>query len=62
MKLSFWGLRHYRRDALPDIIFNRLVHKFGYHFCACRKFIKLNKCYGVVNDDCYLCWDCCNNA
>lgn len=51
-------LRHYKRNSITGIIFNRLVHKFNYHFCACRRFVPLDKCYGVINNDCYLCMDC----
>jgi len=57
---SVWGLRHYKKSAIPEIMFNRLVHLFGYHFCACRRFLKKDEMYGVVNDDCLLCEECCN--
>jgi|APSaa5957512535_1039671.scaffolds.fasta_scaffold103470_3 hypothetical protein len=57
---SFCGLRHYRKSALPRIIFNRLVHLTGYYFCHCNRFLKKNKMYGVVNDDCLMCRECCD--
>ena len=58
--VSIFGLRHYRKSAIPRIIFNRLVHLTGYHFCHCNRFLKLNEMYGVVNNDCLMCWDCCD--
>ena len=57
---SLWGIRHYKMSARPWVIFNRLVHLTGYHFCACNRFIKSKECYGVVNNDCLLCEECCD--
>ena len=55
---SIWGLRHYRKGALPEIIFNRLIHRLGYHYCVCNRFIKLDECMGVINNDCMMCMEC----
>jgi hypothetical protein len=57
---SIWGLRHYKKSALPRIIFNRFVHLTGYHFCHCNRFLKKNEMYGAATEDCLMCRECCN--